>query len=90
MSETSDFRRYQHEAGSLAGFPAANHLRLVEALEETEQAKEPPWTRGTIALFLEGWQHKVRGGKRIWRENETRGWLSEEIAHHFMQRGGRP
>jgi len=50
----------------------------------------PPWTREAAALTLEGWDHVVRGRRRIWCRN--RGdpwsfWRSEESAYKEIEEG---
>jgi hypothetical protein len=74
LTEERTIRDYQREISRVA-----RPLRLVEDLDG-----EPPRTRESAFLELEGWSYKIRRGKRIWCRDEDdpwSGWVSEEEAY---------
>ena len=74
MSEARDLRDYQQQASAV--------LRPA--------AEAPPWAREAAVLYLEGWSHKLRCGKRIWCRDEDdpmSGWVSEEEAYRRVTKG---
>jgi hypothetical protein len=77
VSEERTIRDYQREISR-----AARPLRLVEDLD-----REPPRTRKSAFLELEGWTSKVRCGVRIWQRPDNGFYVSEEVAYEMAKQG---
>jgi hypothetical protein len=58
-------------------------LREYQREASAAANQEPPWTTVANELLAAGWDHKVRGGLRIWTDSSKpfRGWYSEAVAH---------